>query len=187
MGGLQGCWGLEVVFEVTEAKLSKSSSFLSFFKIEFSSFWILRSFDLGDLGSVDIFNDYIFEISLFNWSKCAIECAICLSLISKSAQARCAVITLEQYRDRTGTTQTKIEWYVLPDVIARMTEIAILITLLSKSFGILACLFVVVDSFVEKNIYMDSKLFVYLDSTTVFNVYLMRGLQKCAINGFLTM
>ena len=110
-----------------------------------------------------------------------------MSLISKSAQARCAGITLGQYRDRTGTTQTKIEWYVLPDVIARMTEIAILITLLSKSFGILACLFVVVDSFVEKNIYMDSKLFVYLDSTTVFNVYLMRGLQKCAINGFLTM
>ena len=31
-----------------------------------------------------------------------------------------------------------------------MTEIAMLITLLSKSFGILVCLFVVMDSFVEK-------------------------------------
>ena len=38
---------------------------------------------------MNIFNDYIFEISLFHWSKCTIECAICLNLISKSAQARC--------------------------------------------------------------------------------------------------
>ena len=57
------------------------------------SFWISRSFDLGDLGVlekslVNIFNDYIFEISLFHWSKCTIKCAIRLTLISKSAQAR---------------------------------------------------------------------------------------------------
>ena len=62
------------------------------------SFWISRSFDLGDLGvleksPVNIFNDYIFEINLFHWSKCTIECAIRLTLISKSAQARC-----ENYR-----------------------------------------------------------------------------------------
>ena len=39
---------------------------------------------------VNIFNDYIFEIIGFHWSKCNVECAICLTLISKSAQARCA-------------------------------------------------------------------------------------------------
>ena len=39
---------------------------------------------------MNIFNDYIFEISLFHRSKCTIECAIRLTLISKSAQARCA-------------------------------------------------------------------------------------------------
>ena len=43
MGGLRGCWGLEVVF------------------------------------------------SLFHWSKCTIECAIRLTLILKSAQARCEI------------------------------------------------------------------------------------------------
>ena len=37
---------------------------------------------------MNIFNDYIFEISLFHWSKCTIECAIRLTLISKSARAR---------------------------------------------------------------------------------------------------
>ena len=56
-------------------------------------FWILRSFDLGDLGVLEkswgnIFNDYIFEISLFHWSKCTIECAIYSILILNSAQAR---------------------------------------------------------------------------------------------------
>ena len=56
--------------------------------------WVSRLFDLGDLGvlrksPVNIFNDYIFEISGFHWSKCTIECAICLTLISKSTQARC--------------------------------------------------------------------------------------------------
>ena len=61
-----------------------------------SSFWISRSFDLGDLcvlkkSPVNIFNDYIFEISLFHWSKCTIECAIRLTLILKSAQARCDI------------------------------------------------------------------------------------------------
>ena len=61
-------------------------------------FWISRSFDLGDLGvleksPVNIFNDIIFEISLFNWSKCTIECAIRLTLILKSAQARCVLYT----------------------------------------------------------------------------------------------
>ena len=66
----------------------------SLFIIEFSSFWVSRSFDLGDLGileksPVNIFNYYIFEISLFHWSKCTIECAIRLTLILKSAQARC--------------------------------------------------------------------------------------------------
>ena len=30
MGGLRGCWGLEVVLEATEAKISKSSSFITF-------------------------------------------------------------------------------------------------------------------------------------------------------------
>ena len=30
LGGLRGCWGLEAVFEVTEAKISKSSSFYHF-------------------------------------------------------------------------------------------------------------------------------------------------------------
>ena len=65
-------------------------------------FWVSRSFDLGDLGvleksPVNIFNDYIFEISLFHWSKCTIECAICLTLILKSAQARCELESLEMY------------------------------------------------------------------------------------------
>ena len=68
--------------------------FLSLFTIEFLSFWVSRSFDLGNLGvlrksPVNIFNDHIFEISGFHWSKCTIKCAICLILISKSAQARC--------------------------------------------------------------------------------------------------
>ena len=93
-----------------------------------------------------------------------------MSLISKSAQARCAGITLGQYRDRTGTTQTKIEWYVLPDVIARMTEIAMLITLLSKSFGILVCLFVVVDSFVE-NIYIRTVSFLHIWFKLVYGLF----------------
>ena len=37
----------------------------------------------------EYFNRYIFEISGFLWSKCNVECAIYLTLISKSAQARC--------------------------------------------------------------------------------------------------
>ena len=37
----------------------------------------------------NIFNDYIFEISRFHWSKCTVECAIYSILILKSAQARC--------------------------------------------------------------------------------------------------
>ena len=31
MGGLQGCWGLEVIFEVTKAKISKSFNFNTFY------------------------------------------------------------------------------------------------------------------------------------------------------------
>ena len=64
--------------------------FLMSFHLEFSSFWVSRSFDLGVLrkSPVNIFNDYIFEISLFHWSKCTIECAIRLTLILKSARAR---------------------------------------------------------------------------------------------------
>ena len=54
-------------------------------------FWVSRSFDLGDLGvleksQVNIFNDYIFEISGFHWSKCTVECAICYSLKICSGQ-----------------------------------------------------------------------------------------------------
>ena len=50
-------------------------------------------FDFGvfEKSPVNIFNDYIFEISLFHWSKCTIERAICLILIIKSTQARCEV------------------------------------------------------------------------------------------------
>ena len=63
------------------------------FDIEFLSFWISRSFDLGDLGDLkkcprNVFKNYIFEISAFHWSKCTIVWAIRLNLISKSAQAR---------------------------------------------------------------------------------------------------
>ena len=43
------------------------------FDLEFSSFWVLRLFDLGDLGDlgdleksqVNVFKNYIFEISGF--------------------------------------------------------------------------------------------------------------------------
>ena len=57
-------------------------------------FRVSRLFDLGDLGVLEkswgnIFNDYIFEISRFHWSKCTVECAIYSILILKSAQARC--------------------------------------------------------------------------------------------------
>ena len=41
---------------------------------------------------MNIFNDYIFEISGFHWSKCTVECAIRLTLIFKFAQAKCAVV-----------------------------------------------------------------------------------------------
>ena len=66
------------------------------FDIEFSSFWVSRSFDLGDLGDLEkgpwnVFKNYIFEISAFHWSKCTIECAIYSILILKSAQARGAL------------------------------------------------------------------------------------------------
>ena len=65
--------------------------------IEFLSFWISRLFDLGNLGvleksPVNTFNDYIFDISLFHWSKCTIECAIYSILILNSAQARGAYL-----------------------------------------------------------------------------------------------
>ena len=46
----------------------------------YSAFWSVEQTN---------FNDYIFEISLFHWSECTIEYAIRLTLISKSAQARC--------------------------------------------------------------------------------------------------
>ena len=57
-------------------------------------FWVSRSFDLDDLGVLEkswgnIFNDYIFEISRFHWSKFTVEFAIYSILILKSAQARC--------------------------------------------------------------------------------------------------
>ena len=63
------------------------------FDLEFSSFWVSRLFDLGDLGDlkkspVNVFKNYIFEIIGFYWSKCNVECAIRLTLISKSAKAR---------------------------------------------------------------------------------------------------
>ena len=38
---------------------------------------------------MNIFNDYIFEISGFHWSKYTVECAIRLTLILNSAQAKC--------------------------------------------------------------------------------------------------
>ena len=41
---------------------------------------------------MNIFNDYIFEISRVHWSKRNVECAIRLILISKSAQARCVIL-----------------------------------------------------------------------------------------------
>ena len=76
---------------------------LLLFIIEFSSFGISRSFDLCDLGvlkksPVNIFNDYIFEICLFHWSKCTMECAICLTLILKSAQARCVIEKCKNFK-----------------------------------------------------------------------------------------
>ena len=54
----------------------------------------MRSFDLGNIGVLrkswgNIFNDCIFEISGFHWSKRNVECPIYLILISNSAQARC--------------------------------------------------------------------------------------------------
>ena len=69
------------------------------------SFWVSRSFDLGNLGVLEkswgnIFNDYIFEISRFHWSKCTVDCAIYSILILKSAQARCVLFVgklAEQY------------------------------------------------------------------------------------------
>ena len=97
-GRLWGCWGLEVIFEVAEAKISKAPSFYDFSLIEFSSFRVLRSFDLGNLGVLEkswgnIFNDYIYEISRFHWSKCNVDCAIYSILILESAQARCAFLS----------------------------------------------------------------------------------------------
>ena len=84
LSSLRGCpldFNLNGIFEISGFR--------------WSIFWISRSFDLGHLGVLEkspvyIFNDYIFEISLFHWSKCTIECNICLTLILKSAQARCA-------------------------------------------------------------------------------------------------
>ena len=50
---------------------------LTGFDLEFSSFWVSRSFDLSDLGdlrrgSVNFFKNYIFEISASSWEKWAI-------------------------------------------------------------------------------------------------------------------
>ena len=95
-------------------KLPKFNRFFrSLFIIKFSSFWVLRSFDLGNLGvlrmsPVNIFNDYIFEISRFHWSKCTVECAIYSILILKSAQARCGIRStgcdfVLKFEDMTGT------------------------------------------------------------------------------------
>ena len=95
--------------EVVEVKRSFSRSprpnfgfhlVFTSFRLEFLSFWISRSFDLGDLGvlrmgPVNVFKNYIFEISGFYWSKCTEECAICLALISKSAQARGGQLIIE--------------------------------------------------------------------------------------------
>ena len=51
-----------------------------------------------------------------------------------------------------------------------MTEIAMLITLLSKSFGILVCLFVVVDSFVEKK-YIRTVSFLHIWFKQVYGFF----------------
>ena len=61
----------------------------------FSSFRVSRLFDLSDLGFLEkswgnIFNNCIFEIGKFHWSKCTVECAIYSIMILKSTQARCA-------------------------------------------------------------------------------------------------
>ena len=72
--------------EVAEVKRSFSRSprpnfgfhlVLTGFDLEFSSFWVSRSFDLSDLGdlrrgSVNFFKNYIFEISASSWEKWAI-------------------------------------------------------------------------------------------------------------------
>ena len=82
--------------------------------IEFSSFWVSRSFDLGDLGVLEkswgnIFNNYIFEISRFHWSKCTIECAIYSILILKSAQARCAyLISIRKFNLQPQFSSSKV-------------------------------------------------------------------------------
>ena len=44
--------------------------------------------------------NYIFEISGFHWSKCTVECAICLTLILKSAQARCVILNTFAVKQR---------------------------------------------------------------------------------------
>ena len=56
-------------------------------------FVVSSLFDLDNLGVLEkswgnIFNDYIFEISGFHWSKRNVECAIYSILILNSAQAR---------------------------------------------------------------------------------------------------
>ena len=43
----------------------------------------------------NLFNDYIFEISGFRCLKCTVVCAICLTLILKSAQTRCGNSCME--------------------------------------------------------------------------------------------
>ena len=63
------------------------------FDLEFSLFWVSRLFDLRDLSYLEkspgnVFKKYIFEISGFHQSKWTVECAICLILILKPAQAR---------------------------------------------------------------------------------------------------
>ena len=87
--------------------------FRGHFIIEFSSFRVSRLFDLGDLGVLEkswgnIFNDYIFEISRFHWSKCTVECAIYSILILKSAQARCEFIINQE-----KILSTFLNWYII--------------------------------------------------------------------------
>ena len=90
--------------EVVEVKRSFSRSLrpnfgfhlvLTSFDLEFSLFWVSRSFDLSDLGdlrrgSVNFFKNYIFEISASSWEKWAIArpCGQNFHLICP--QRRCA-------------------------------------------------------------------------------------------------
>ena len=72
--------------------------FLWLFIIEFLSFRVSRSFDLGIFNKSwgNIFNDNMFEISMFHWSTHTVEWAIYSILILKSTQARCAKILVQR-------------------------------------------------------------------------------------------